>query len=640
MADQALSNPNIAKQRILSAQISEFNKEFMESLFAGYYDKESGKPMPPPFAANTKIQLSHSEYQYVKDTITTTLGLLFMNRFLLEYTGIIPHLGYWNKPLDSKALGLLDTLVSNLVITKKITTEINAKYVDRREMLGFQAATFLSTSISAALIRPMPDVEQRKMELFKEYEEDLNSRDPVKQLLAANKITDELMGMVRKHLEHDPGYDLYASGDGNLNNNYKTINVMRGEVFNSITQRFDIVESSLMGGIRKQDIPAFSNSVVAGAYPSAIGTADAGYMAKIILALLQSEHIDPDPDSDCGSVATIPFLITEKNKQFVYYRNINHNGKRVMLTLDNVDSYVGQTVQMYSPQCCLHEGICGKCGGRVFHNLGVQNIGLLVTNVTQALLNLKLKSKHDLTQKASIIDKSQVFETDNKYFHIHEGKLVPNTPMKIYIPRLFEEFDGFTLEATGADCFGVLPVKFFNNDGTLLLSTRMVIPSTLHFVLYDDIQEDPEYYILSYDADDEVCSLAARQSLKNVEFYINQIYLHSKTPQIPYNLMTNMMFRCLELNNINLHGPSITYELLARRMCRHNGKPFAFVYGKDPNVNPLSYDKEEFRSAVQRSGILQGLLFQDISTSINIGLAQTIRGVKPTQTPLEMVVKA
>lgn len=640
MADTALSNPNIAKQRILSADISEFNKDFLESLFAGYYDKESGKPMPPPFIADTKIQLSHSEYRYVKDTVTTTLGLLFMNRFLLEYTGIIPHLGYWNTPLDAKALGKLDTLVSNLVITKKITTEINAKYVDRRDMLGFQSATFLSTSITSALLRPMPDVEQRKLELFEEYKEDLNSRDPVRQLLAVNKITDELMKMVKKHLEQDPGYDMYASGDGNLNNNYKNINVMRGEVFNSITQRFDIVEASLMNGVGKRDIPALSNSVVAGAYPSAIGTADSGYMAKIILALLQSEHIDPDPESDCGTPITIPFTVTEKNKQFVLYRNINDNGKRVLLTLDNVGSYVGQTIQLYSPQCCCHDAICGKCAGRVFHNLGVQNIGLLVSNVTHALLNLKLKSKHDLSQKASIIDKKQVFEIDNKYFEVKDGRLVPNTPMKIFIPRLFEEFDGFVLEATGADCFGVLPVKFYSNDGTVLLSTRMIIPSTLHFVLYDDVQEDPEYYILSYDADDEVCSLAARQSLKNVEFYLNQIYLHSKTPQLPYNIMANMMFRCLELNGINLHGPSITYELLARRMCRHHGKPFAFVYGKEAGVNPLSYEKEEFRSAVQRAGILQGLLFQDISSSINIGLAQTIRGIPPTETPLEKVIKA
>jgi hypothetical protein len=57
-------------------------------------------------------------------------------------------------------------------------------------------------------------------------------------------------------------------------------------------------------------------------------------------------------------------------------------------------------------------------------------------------------------------------------------------------------------------------------------------------------------------------------------------------------------------------------------------------------VNPLSYTKVAFREAVQRAGILQGLLFQDISTAINVGLSQTLNGIEPTVTPLEKVVKA
>ena len=635
-----VSNANVGKQRILSADISEFNKDFLESLFAAYYDKETNEPKQAPFNPTDKIELSNSEYKYVRETVTTTLGVLFMNRFLLEYTGIIPFIGYWNRQLDKKGLGALNTLVNNLIITKKIDTLQNAKFVDRRDQLGFQSTAFLSTSISAGLVRPMQNVNQRKMELLQEYADDLNSNDPTKQILAMNKIEEELMTMVRQNLKADPGYDMYASGDGNLDNNYKTINVMRGAVFNEISGRFDIVDASLMDGIKKRDIPAFANSIVAGAYPSAVGTADSGYMAKIILALLQSEHIDPDPESDCGTTKTIPLTITEKNKQYVLYRNINDNGKIVMTTLENINSYVGKTVQLYSPQCCTHDAICGKCAGRVFHNLGVQNIGLLVTAITQRMLNIKLKSKHDLSQKANIIDKKLIFETPNSYFDIKDGKIIPNVTMKVFIPKIFDEFAGFSLEATVCECFGVVPVKFYASDGKELLSTRMIIPSTMRFSIYDDVQEDPDYFIITYDDGEEVCSVATRQSIANVEFYINQIYLHSKSPQLPYNMMTELMFRCLDLNAIDLTGPSITYEIMARRVCRHGNKSFAFLYGKNHEIDPMSYDKEPFRVAVQRAGILQGLLFQDISTAINVGLSQTIRGIEPTVTPLEKVVKA
>ncbi len=452
MADT--QNANICKQRILSVELSQFTKKLLEDLFASYYDRTANKQVPSQFNCNDHIKLSQSEYQYVgKEPIETTLGLLFMNRFLLEYVGLIQFTGYWNIPLGKKGLSKLNIAINNLVVTAQISTELLGKFVDRRDQLGFQSASFLSSTISPSLVRPMHNVEQLKMELMEKYRDQLHSSDPTQQLLASNAIEKELMAIVRKNLKGDYGYDMYASGDGNLDNNYKTINVMRGAVFNSLTNKFDISESSLMDGIDKKDIPSFANSVVAGAYPSAIATADAGYMAKIILALLQSMHIDPNPESDCGTTQTIPLTITNSNKQYVLYRYINEGGKKVLTTSDNIEQYVGKTVNLYSPQCCMHDAICGKCAGRVFHNLDVTQIGLLVTSITQKLLNIKLKSKHDLSQSAAIISKKYIFEQDNKYFDIEDGYVVNKVPMKIFIPKMFEEFKGFSLEATTAVSF-------------------------------------------------------------------------------------------------------------------------------------------------------------------------------------------
>ena len=633
-------NANACKQLILSKPLAEFDKTFLESLFASYFDKTEMKQKDSAFNPETHIKLTHEEYPYVKDEIETSLGMLFMNRFLLEYVGVIQYLGYWNHSLNKKKLGKLNTAVNNLVVLDKIDTKTLGQFVDRRDQLGFQSAPFLATSISATLVRPMHDVNQRKLELLQEHQKELQSNNPTDQILAMNAIEKELMGMVRKNLHNDYGADMYESGDGNLDNNYKTINVMRGAVMNDITGKFDIVGASLMDGIQKKDIPAFSNSIVAGAYPSAIGTGEAGYMAKIILALLQSEHIDPDPNSDCGTNVTIPLTITDSNKQYVLYRYINQSGKKTLLTVENIDQYVGETVNVYSPQCCTHDAICGKCAGLVFHNLGVTNVGLLVTSITQKLLNIKLKSKHDLSESASIIKRDIIFETPNKFFDIEDGFVVNKTTMRIFIPRMFEEISGFSLEATKARCFGVLPVKFYSNSGQEILSTRMTVPTMLTFNVYDDIQEEPDYYILNYAPGSRVCSVAIRQNVANVELFLNQIYIHSRTPQLPYNMLTEMMFRCMEINKIDLTGPSIAYEMLARRLCRHGTHPFAMVYGKNPNVNPLSYEKIEYRSAVQRAGILQGLLFEDISTAINVGLSQTYDGVKPVETPLEKVIKA
>jgi hypothetical protein len=631
---------SLAKEKILNTDISGITKTFLEEMFASYHDKETNQFRQSTFVPTEVIDLSSNEYKWVKGTVTTTTGMLLFNRYILERTGIIEHLGYWNTPIDKKGLNTLTAEVNNLAILDKITIQQLGDYIDSRDRLGFWCASFLSVSITPSLIRPMDNVNKRKAELFKQYEADIKSNNPVVQTMAVNKIEKELMGIVRENLKQDSGYDLYRSGDGNLDNNYKTINVMRGSVFNNSTNRYDVVENSLMNGVQKKDIPAFANSVLAGAYPSAVGTADAGYMAKIILALLQSEHIDPNPNSDCGTSSTIPLTITKNNTKYALFRYINDNGKKVLTDLHNINNYIGKTVQMYSPQCCERDAICGKCAGRVFHNLGVTNVGLLVTQVTQKMLNLKLKSKHDLSQNAGIIPQEYLFLDKNNFCTVENGIMINKTKVKFFIPRLLEELDEFSREPTVISCMGIFPVKFYDKDDNEILSTMMIVPASLNFNLYNDVQEDIDNYIITYDPGSEICSLGIQKSVANVEFFINQIYLYSKSPQVPYNLMTEMMFRCLDINGIDLTGPSITYELLARRVCRSGDHSFATTFGRNPGVDQMSYTKLPFRSAVQQAGVLQGILFQDISRSMNVGLSQTLNGKKPQTTPLESIIKA
>ena len=641
MSDNTTS---IALDRILKADVNQITKTFIEDLFASYHDKETGAFKQSNFLPTDVIELTNKQYQWVDGRISTTLGTLVFNRYVLERTGIIEHLHYWNKPLDKKGLESLNVAINNLCIVDKIDTKSLGEYIDSRDRLGFWCAAFLSVSISAGLIRPMDNVNKRKAELFEEHKELLNSDNPVDQIMTVNKIEKELMGMVRENLKGDTGYDMYASGDGNLDNNYKTINVMRGAVFNNATKKYDIVENSLMNGVKKKDISAFANSIVAAAYPSAVGTADAGYMSKIILALLQSESIDPDPNSDCGTSSTIPLTITNKNKQYVLFRYINENGKRVLTTLENIDSYVGKTVNLYSPQCCCNDKICGKCAGRVFYNLGVTQIGLLVTQITQKLLNLKLKAKHDLSQSAGLIPEHYVFINKNPYAYIDKtGMLKNKVTMKMFIPRILDEENNVALfyrEPTSVNCMGIIPVKFYDKSDNEILSTLMTIPAMMSFNVYEDIQEDIDNFIVTYEPESDICRMGIQQNVGNVELFINQIYLYSKIAQIPYNLLTEMMFRCLEINNIDLTGPAITYELLARRVCRHGRVSFAKAYGKNPGIDQMSYDKKKYRDAVHESGVLQAVLFQDISNGINTGLAQTLNGIEPTESPLEKIIKA
>lgn len=317
-----------------------------------------------------------------------------------------------------------------------------------------------------------------------------------------------------------------------------------------------------------------------------------------------------------------------------------------MTDLNNIDSFVGKTVRMYSPQCCLNDAICCKCAGKVFHNLNVTKVGLLTTQVTQKLLNLKLKSKHDLSQSASVLRADQIFLHKTKYCFTDGLVLKNKVTMKMFIPRIKteggDESDmlGFVKESTTIQCLGVIPVKFYDQQDNEIESDLMINPNIITFNVYSDVQEDIDNYIVTYEPDSVIMNMDMKQSLINVEIYLKAIFLYSRVPMIDYNLITELMFKCLELNGIDLDGPSITYELLARRVCRKGNDTFAKVYGRDPNVDQMSYEKYNYRTIIQKSGILQGMLFEDVSQSLKVGLSQSLNGVKPTPTPLEKIIKA
>ena len=632
----------VALDRILQVDPNDINMTFLQSLFAAHHDRTTNTFKEANFKSTAKIRLTPAAYKYVKEPIETTLGLLIMNRYLLEKQGIIQHLGYYNQSIDKKGLSTLNTEVNNLVIEDKITTDDLVNYIDSRDRLGFWVSGFLTVSITPALLLPMENVNKRKKELFAQHADALNSDSPVVQVMANNAIEKELMDMVRENLKNDSGYDFYRSGDGNLDNNYKTINVMRGAVFDNATQRYHIVDSSLMEGIKPRDITPFANSVIAAAYPSAVATAEAGYMSKQLIALLQSERINPDPNSDCGTQSTIPIKVTKKNKQYLIFRNIKEGGKIKQTTLHHINDYIGKTIHMYSPQCCCNKVICAKCAGRLFYDMGgVTNIGLLMSVITQKILNLKLKSKHDLSQKADFMKAEDTFLQPNNYvFTTEDGYLKTKTKMKVFVPKMTDDVSSYYIEATSMFCLGIVPVKFYDNHNNEILSNLMTIPTMINLNIYGDLQEDMDNYIITYEPDSIITSLAFQQNVESVCAYIDLIFLHSKIPLVPYHLMVDMMFRNLELNSIDLEGPSIVYELLTKRLCRNGRETFAFTYGKNPNVDPMSYEKLPYRLAVQKAGAMQAMLFEDISKGINVNLAATLNGVESEDTPFDKILRA
>ena len=172
---------------------------------------------------------------------------------------------------------------------------------------------------------------------------------------------------------------------------------------NRSTGKYEILENALLDGLDKKNMSVHSNTILEGAYPKAVGTADTGYLTKQLSSGLQTEVLG-EYGSDCGTKKTLDITIPKKTEDYLY-RYIVENNKLVCLTPEIIGNYVGKTVKMRSPMYCIdRKCICNKCAGDNFYKLGKKNLGLVAVTMGGVLLNLNMKKFHDNVIKIQNID--------------------------------------------------------------------------------------------------------------------------------------------------------------------------------------------------------------------------------------------
>lgn len=335
-----------------------------------------------------------------------TLGRFILNKFILEGSGIIAQTKIVDKIIDKKGFGNLNSLVGNLYLDDKINRKQIDDFIDRRDTLGYWLIAPLSATITESFMKTNPLVEKRKKELLKKYEKELEAND----IDTMKKIENELCEYSKEVLDKDPGMDQYKSGYLNWTNNYKNNFILKGPSIDPITGEYDFIAHSFSDGIDIKDLPAYSNTIVASQYQQGIGTKNSGYMGKKLMSLLQLMTID-EPGSDCHTKNLIPILITKRNASRMIYVWIQEGKGLKLLTPENVNDYIGQTVMMRSPMsCCSHDKICSKCAGEFFYKLGIRNIGLFPSTISYRFLNGSMNMKHNMTVNLFELDPDKFIE--------------------------------------------------------------------------------------------------------------------------------------------------------------------------------------------------------------------------------------
>lgn len=343
-----------------------------------------------------------------KEPIITTVGRFVFYQMLVNFTGISSVIGFdiVNKPVTDKVCGKMESMISNALKDKMIDSDAAEAYIDMRDWFGLQMHAVVCTSFTPGIIFLPKEIADLKKRLIKENEEKLKSGDPK----AGEYVEQTMIKEAKRILKGDPGMDLYDSGArGSFGNNYKNINLIRGSILNEATGKYDFITNSLMDGLKKTDLTPHANTLINGAYPKSIGTAESGYLGKELNAIMQMERLDDDANSDCGTKFLLPITLPSGGKIHDYdYRYISENGKLKCLEPDIIEQYKGKTVKMRSVMYCkgttdIHCK-CAKCAGMYYYTTGKKFVGLQTGKMATTLTNLNMKKFHDNVVHTSTID--------------------------------------------------------------------------------------------------------------------------------------------------------------------------------------------------------------------------------------------
>lgn len=384
-----------------SIKPEDYTFTLITDLFADYTkisdDKKSTVSIKSKYNYSDIMNLSAKDSPTGKP-LRTTLGRYVLYRALIVYCELDKIIPFFEKPIEKGYFKNIEKEIAYAYQTDKISTEMLKRYIDTRDWIGYQWHAVFCTSFSPGIIKIHPEVKKLKDKLLAENKDELDKGN----VLVSEKIEKALVDKTKECFKDDYGIDLYNSGArGTLDNNYKNNYLYRGAVVNPLTGGYDIIKSALSDGLKKEDIPATSNTILAGAYPKACGTAISGYIAKQLLAQLQTETLDVK-GSDCGSKNTINFVLSDDDK--VDYRYIVENGKLIQLNRDNKSKYVGKMIHMRSPMCCIGKKICNMCAGDQYYIQEIENIGLLGVKLSGSLTNGNMQKFHSNLIKSTEID--------------------------------------------------------------------------------------------------------------------------------------------------------------------------------------------------------------------------------------------
>ena len=375
---------------VLSIEPNDITLDLLREYFACFYGKDA-----PRFNTFDTFTLKKGKW-FNSEDVKTTIGRYIANIIMIPEKYLMKK-GYQNAAFTKGFLEKLEGDLGNMVLNDELSVEDYINYINVGEWLGMGQAYYLVPTMNYDINVPIPEVIEKRDELFEKYKDDIKRGDSN----AAEKIEKEVLSLAEKKIKEkgNEAFDFFASGVGKFANNYKKTSIMAGAIENPYTHKLDILKSNYIDGIDIKEFPKFTNLTIIGGYSRGVETMTSGYETKKINNAMQTLVLD-EKGSDCGTKHYSLITITdETSKLFIDRYIVDSSGKTVLIDKNNINNYINKEVMLRSPMFCKGDKICNKCAGELFYKLGIKNAGLLTSSLSGTLMNLSMKKFHDSSVK-------------------------------------------------------------------------------------------------------------------------------------------------------------------------------------------------------------------------------------------------
>lgn len=376
---------------LLAYKDTDVSRSLITELFSNR--REGSKILPPRFLIEDVFILKKGKLPNVQMDVKTTVGRYFFNMFLIApaFGDKIP---YQNVTIRDDQLKDIQQLIVDGILEGTIEPSAMGRFHNRLEWLKGYTGIF-TIGMEPEMRYMSPEVRALKAKLIAENKDAIINRDHVKYV---DKVEKPLLAAAKAELSQKPGFRAYdLGGKPKFGNQFKNMVLGVGPVFDPLSNSFVVSTNSLEEGIPLEEFPYYANTLVKASYDRGVSTQVGGEMTKQLFSALQT--VKYKPNSDCGSTRYRIVRIDSKNYRNYVFNYIMDGGRLTLLTTKNIKDYFDKDVKMRAAIYCRGKDYCNVCMGDLFRRMNITNAGNATTRVTSTLLNLALKSMHDISIK-------------------------------------------------------------------------------------------------------------------------------------------------------------------------------------------------------------------------------------------------